>query len=250
MRYYEIYISLYFSLFLTFCIYFLYYISINPTVLLIPYNNLIENTYEKKVFYNHEEKNKIFPTSKILESNWENIKMECLSLLSQKNGQYAPKMNIGEKFINEDKKFWEGWNTIELLSFGKKNANLDLCPHLEKILLGDENITTAFFSILKPGKRIPSHYGPFKGILRYHLGLMIPKKEHGDCFISVDDEIYEWENGTGILFDESYKHFVHNDTNYYRIILFLDVKRPMKTVYMKYLNDFILFLMKISPYNF
>ena len=27
------------------------------------------------------------------------------------------------------------------------------------------------FSILAPGKRIPPHDGPYKGVLRYHLGL-------------------------------------------------------------------------------
>ena len=32
---------------------------------------------------------------------------------------------------------------------------------------------TAFFSILAPGKHIPPHRGPYKGLLRYHLGLQV-----------------------------------------------------------------------------
>jgi aspartyl/asparaginyl beta-hydroxylase (cupin superfamily) len=34
---------------------------------------------------------------------------------------------------------------------------------------------TAFFSILAPGKHLPAHRGPYKGVMRYHLGLLIPE---------------------------------------------------------------------------
>ena len=84
------------------------------------------------------------------------------------------------------------------------------------------------------------------GILRYHLGLIIPK--NGFCFISVDGETYDWKEGEGVLFDETYKHFVINDTNYYRVILFLDVKRVLNFP-LNIVNDIILYLMGISPYN-
>ena len=35
---------------------------------------------------------------------------------------------------------------------------------------------TAFFSILAPGKHLPPHRGPYKGVMRYHLGLLIPSR--------------------------------------------------------------------------
>ena len=35
----------------------------------------------------------------------------------------------------------------------------------------------AMFSILSPRKHIPPHRGPYKGVLRYHLGLIIPGAE-------------------------------------------------------------------------
>ncbi len=100
---------------------------------------------------------------------------------------------------------------------------------------------------MEPRKLLPSHYGPFKGILRYHLGLKIPK---GECFISVDNEIYEWKEGEGILFDETYKHFVKNETDFKRIILFIDVKRDFNNSFLNTVNDSILWLMGNSPYNF
>ena len=213
---------------------FLIYLLQNPTLALYPYNFLLENIYQKKVFYTDQEKKEIFPSSILLEKNWQKIKQEFLNLKIQKG-------NIGQKFIQESDQFWDGWDTYTLRSFSK-DQNLEKCPTLAKILKDDPNITSAFFSILKPGKTIPSHYGPFKGILRYHLGLIIPK----GCFISVDNQVYEWKEGEGILFDETYKHFVKNESNYYRVILFIDVKRPL---YFPLLNDFLLYLMKISTYN-
>lgn len=216
------------------------YLLKNPTECLIPYNWVLENIYDKIVFYSDSEKKEIFPSSIILENKWEKIRDEFLTLKIEKG-------NIGKNFIQKSNEFWNGWDTISLRSFNQDNEeNMNKCPTLAKILKNDTNITTAFFSVLKPGKCIHSHYGPFKGILRYHIGLIIPPKDSGECFISVDNQIYEWNEGEGILFDETYKHFVNNNTPYSRVILFLDVKRP---VHFPFINDLILYLMSISPYN-
>ena len=45
-------------------------------------------------------------------------------------------------------------------------------PRLVESIPGME---TAMFSILSPGKHIPPHTGPYKGVLRYHLGLLDPR---------------------------------------------------------------------------
>jgi len=221
----------------------LLYFLRNPTEILLPYNMLIENLYEKKVFYTEEEKKKIFPTSMILEKEWRKIRDEFMSV-AKGNYNFG---NVGKNFIVEDEDFWSGWTTFQLRMFGKDNEeNMNKCPTLKNILESDNNIPTAFFSIMQPGKTLPSHYGPFKGILRYHLGLKIPK--NGFCFISVDGETYDWKEGEGVLFDETYKHFVHNKTEEYRVILFLDVKRPLDFP-LNIVNESILYLMGISPYN-
>ena len=234
---------LFFLLLVTFII-FIYFLR-NPTEVLVPYNLLIENLYEKKVFYSEEEKKKIFPTSIILEKEWKNIRDEFLNFVNDnENYKFG---NVGKNFIIESEDFWNGWTSFPLRMFGKDNEeNMNKCPTLKKILKADKDIPTAFFSIMEPGKTLPSHYGPFKGILRYHLGLKIAKK--GNCFISVDGETYDWKEGEGILFDETYKHFVINDTDEYRVILFIDVKRPLDFP-LNIVNDSILYLMGISPYN-
>ena len=235
----------YFGLIILIVVNLIVYILLNPTLLLIPYNLIIENTYKKKVFYSENEKLEIFPTSKILEKNWKEIRNEYLNLVSKEEKENkSSDDNIGKRFVTETDEFWKGWNTYELRSFDKDNERfLNECPILKRILKNDPNISTAFFSVVEPWKVIPSHYGPFKGILRYHMGLICPQK---DCFISVDGETYDWKDGEGVLFDESYKHFVRNDTPYYRVILFIDVRRPVR---FPIINNFLMYLMSISPYN-
>ena len=242
-------ITIYIALLLALFLYLTIYILRNPTELLIPYNVLLENLYEKKVFYTDEEKRHIFPASKILEENYSKIKEECLNTLQ--NTKPIHLENVGRNFIiPENEEFFKNWKTFPLRMFSKDyEENMDKCPTLKNILKKDSNITTAFFSIMEPGKFLSSHYGPFKGILRYHLGLVVPPKESGLCYISVDGETYDWKEGEGILFDETYKHFVENSTPYRRIVLFLDVKRPLHFP-LNFFNDVILFLMSISPYNF
>ena len=241
--------SIYLTLLLFIFLIFVLYILRNPTELLIPYNTIIENLYEKKVFYSEEEKKKIFPTSTILESHFNKIKEECLNTLTTIPDKKLE--NIGKNFIiPEDKDFFKNWNTYPLRMFSRDyEDNMNKCPTLKEILKSDPNITTAFFSIMEPGKFLSSHYGPFKGILRYHLGLQVPPPQSGLCYISVDGQTYDWKEGEGILFDETYKHFVENSTKFRRIVLFLDVKRELNFP-LNFFNDFILFLMSISPYNF
>ena len=227
-------------LFIFLCLFVFYFLR-NPTEALLPYNILIENLYEKKVFYTEEEKREVFPTSILIEKEWRNIRRECLDVLREN----LDLGNVGQKYIREKDEFWSGWTTYEFRMFGQDNVeHLDRCPTVKKIL-ADPNIPTAFFSIMEPGKTLSSHYGPFKGILRYHLGLVIPSD--GPCFMSVDGETYDWVEGEGILFDETYKHFVHNKTDNYRVILFLDVKRPLNYPLNK-VNDFILYLMGLYKF--
>ena len=59
---------------------------------------------------------------------------------------------------------------------------------------------TAMISILSPRKHILDHRGPYKGVLRYHLALMIPEPREA-CRIRVDDEFRHWDEGKSLLFE-------------------------------------------------
>ena len=79
---------------------------------------------------------------------------------------------------------------------------------------------------MAPRYHIPPHRGVTKGVIRTHLGLIIPKaREH--CYIRVGDQIRHWEEGQCLVLDDTYDHEVRNDTDEQRVVLFLDVDRPL-----------------------
>src|SRR5258705_6614938 len=69
-----------------------------------------------------------------------------------------------------------GWKIFPLVAYGlRSQPNIDLCPQTWRIVQAMPGLTTAMFSILEPGKRIPPHRGPYNGVLRLHLGLIVPE---------------------------------------------------------------------------
>jgi aspartyl/asparaginyl beta-hydroxylase (cupin superfamily) len=68
--------------------------------------------------------------------------------------------------------------------------------------------------------------GPYKGVLRYHLGLIVPEDAES-CRIRVGEDICHWEEGKSMVFDDTFNHEVWNDTDDTRVVLFVDVMRPL-----------------------
>ncbi len=83
----------------------------------------------------------------------------------------------------------------------------------------------AFFSILEPGKSIPAHDGPYLGYLRYHLALRVPAQHPPK--IRIKDTWYTWKSGESVMFDDSWNHEVVNPSTEFRVVLIVDVMRPM-----------------------
>ena len=81
------------------------------------------------------------------------------------------------------------------------------------------------FSILEPGKRLPPHRGPYNGVLRLHLGLLIPEPRERAA-IRVGPEQHHWTEGRVLIFDDAYEHEAWNETEQVRVVLFVDFERP------------------------
>lgn len=206
-------------------------LMIFPAVFVRPFNRAVRMFERCPDFYSKDEKIRILPITSKLEENWEAIREEAINMKYEDN--------VGKHYITASSSMWQGWGTSTLRLFGNDNKiNLDACPTIKRILENDKTIETAFFSLMKPGKRIPKHKGPYAGILRYHLGLKIPKI--GDTFINLNNKKYNWEEGVGIMFDETYPHYAHNESDEDRIILFVDVKREFKSKYLNKINDIIM----------
>jgi ornithine lipid ester-linked acyl 2-hydroxylase len=121
----------------------------------------------------------------------------------------------------------ESWKSFFLYGFGHKiERNCDQCPETARIVTKIAGLKMAMFSILAPKSHIPPHRGPYKGLLRYHLGLIIPSPS-ASCRIRVGNEIRYWQEGKSLIFDDSYDHEAWNDSDSDRVILFVDFLRPL-----------------------
>lgn len=179
-----------------------------------------------------------------LEANWGVIREELDQILEHRE-QLPNFQDISEdqEAITDD----DQWKTYFLYGFGyKAEHNCARCPETTKLIEQIPGMKTAFFSILAPGKHIPDHRGPYKGVIRYHLGLKVPEPQER-CRIRVGDDVRHWEEGKSLIFDDTYNHEVWNDTDGERAILFMDVVRPMPFP-LSAINEGIIRLIGLSPF--
>ncbi|KRB23488.1 MULTISPECIES: aspartyl/asparaginyl beta-hydroxylase domain-containing protein [Mesorhizobium] len=106
--------------------------------------------------------------------------------------------------------------------------NLARMPVLSRLLAECPEVKSAAISFLAPRKHIPSHRGPFRGIMRFHLGLVIPRQADGRpaTVMMIDHQEKRISDGEGMLWDDTYPHEVMNNADEARIALLLDVWRP------------------------
>ncbi|TRC85882.1 aspartyl/asparaginyl beta-hydroxylase domain-containing protein [Mesorhizobium sp. WSM4310] len=106
--------------------------------------------------------------------------------------------------------------------------NLARMPVLSRLLAECPEVKSAAISFLAPRKHIPSHRGPFRGIMRFHLGLVIPRQADGRpaTIMMIDHQERRISDGEGMLWDDTYPHEVINNADEARIALLLDVWRP------------------------
>ena len=140
-----------------------------------------------------------------------------------------------------------GWKIFPLVAYGlRSRRNIDLCPQTWRIVQAIPGLTTAMFSILEPGKRIPSHRGPYNGVLRLHLGLIVPEPRER-LAIRVGSERRHWEEGQALIFDDAYEHEAWNETAALRVVLFVDFEKPLRFP-ANVLNRLLLRLAVFTPF--
>jgi beta-hydroxylase len=160
-----------------------------------------------------------------LEANWKTMRAELDEVLSYRDDlPNFQDISLDQASITRD----DAWKTYFFFGYGfRADANCARCPNTAALLENIPDLTTAFFSILSPHTRIGEHRGPWRGVLRYHLALLVPDPED-QAGISVGDEVAHWHEGRSLLFDDGYNHYAWNDTAGVRVVLFVDVIRPLK----------------------
>jgi beta-hydroxylase len=184
-----------------------------------------------------------FPWANDLEANWQVIRAELDQVMQHTDSlpnfqDISPRQH---RIANDDR-----WKTFFFCAFGfRSQVNCDRCPETWKLLKHIPGLKVAFFSILAPGKHIPEHRGKHKGLIRYHLALKVPQPQ-ANCRIRIADQIAYWEEGKSLIFDDTFYHEVWNDTNDYRVVLFLDIARPLRFP-LNLVNWLVCTLIALSP---
>eukprot|EP01062_Namystynia_karyoxenos_P060742 TRINITY_DN5243_c0_g1_i1.p1 TRINITY_DN5243_c0_g1~~TRINITY_DN5243_c0_g1_i1.p1 ORF type:complete len:296 (+),score=89.21 TRINITY_DN5243_c0_g1_i1:101-988(+) len=177
-----------------------------------------------------------FPNHSVLEANTPDIRREALRLV-----EHAAEL---KSFADVDSARYSEidsgrqWKVFILKWYGDwVRENCEWAPRTYEILRNMPEVKIAMFSILPPGVGIPLHCGPYCGSVRYHLGLVVPRE--GEVFISVGGQRLSWEEGKGLLIDDTFQHYVVNNSTGYRVVLFMDVVRRVEWAPVQWVNNFI-----------
>jgi ornithine lipid ester-linked acyl 2-hydroxylase len=185
-----------------------------------------------------------FPWIEDVEDRWLVIRQELEGVLADRealpNFQDISKDQIE---ITDD----DNWKTFFMYGYGfKAKLGTEMCPKTTALMERIPGMTTAMFSILSPNKHILDHRGPYKGVLRYHLGLIVPSQAER-CRIRVGQDIRHWTQGESLIFDDTFNHEVWNDTEETRVVLFVDVLRPLPAPWSQ-INKLIVKAIGYSPF--
>lgn len=121
------------------------------------------------------------------------------------------------------------WRMFIIKAYGAEvPANKARCPTLASIVADLPEVLSASYSFMAPGKHIPAHRGPFRGVLRFYLALSMPRLPDGrpGAVLRVADRAYRLEDGDFMLWDDTYPHEVWNESDQVRAVMLLDVWRP------------------------
>lgn len=163
-----------------------------------------------------------FSWTREVEAYFPDIRRECLEVIADLN--QVPNL---DELSEGSSKLAQGdeWKGFLLMAFGRvAPRNASRCPKTVEAMKRIPGINTVAFSVLGPRVHLPRHTGEFAGILRYHMGVLLP--DGSDCRIGVDDEVRTWTEGGSMIFDDTHPHEVWNDTDQIRVVLLADFVRP------------------------
>ncbi len=166
-----------------------------------------------------------FPWAAQIESEWPVIRRELDRVLLRQHALPGfHEISTDVSTISRDR----GWKSFLSCGYGFRSERaIRQCPETWRLLQKVPGLTTAMFSILEPGKHLPAHRGPYNGVLRLHLGLIVPEPRD-KVAIRVGPRICHWQEGRALIFDDAYEHEAWNKTAHTRVVLFVDFVKPLR----------------------
>jgi aspartyl/asparaginyl beta-hydroxylase (cupin superfamily) len=203
-----------------------------------------------------------YPALRELEASYPAIRSECLDLVRMRE-QITDVEALGGKYtvggIHSIQ--WKSY-LLKMGSFVEENCRR--CPTTAKAIAKIPGAYIAFFSILSPRQYITPHFGYYKGFLRYHLGVIIPDNNaNNSCWLRINSDPeananydlssidqgkkYFWRDGEGVIFDDTLLHDASNESDEVRVVLWIDIRRPMP-FYLDWLHRTFLWAAFKHPY--
>lgn len=175
-----------------------------------------------------------FPWIDTLEAAYPVILEELNQVLNQAEGSFQPYIQLdpgspgaaGWGDLNRS----TDWSAFHLFRHGRTvSANTARCPRtmavLEQLPLMriPRHAPEVLFSVLRPHRRIPPHFGSINGRLIVHMPLIVPPNCGALCAAG---EARVWEPGRCLIFDDSFLHEAWNDSDQLRVVMLLDIWNP------------------------
>jgi aspartate beta-hydroxylase len=168
-----------------------------------------------------------FPNAERFTDRWQDVRRDALTIRGNldKVPRFHEIMGSQADISTVDGR---DWRMFILKAYGVEiEQNVKRCPTIGSLLKDSPEVVSCVLSFLAPGKHIPKHRGPFRGILRFHLMLTMPRDADGApaSILEIDGEQHRLADGECLLWDDTYPHEVWNRSDEIRIALLLDVWR-------------------------
>ena len=169
-----------------------------------------------------------FPAHEAFCASWESIRAEALTVAGNYSRipRFHELMSEQAPISNNDGR---DWRLFILRAYGIEiPGNMAKCPVLAALVRNHPDVLSASITFLGPRKHIPKHRGPFRGVLRFSLGLSVPRTTDGSPAVRMRlaDQEHRMGDGEWMLWDDTYYHEIWNDSDDVRVALFLDIWRP------------------------
>ncbi|CDX39771.1 conserved hypothetical protein [Mesorhizobium sp. ORS 3359] len=202
--------------------------------------NLVRRIYEKRIDAPAIlDAGTHFPNAAKFAAAWQEIRDEALAAKLNKAPRFHDIMPEQADISAND---GLDWRMFVLKAYDMTvPENLARMPVLSRLLTECPEVKSAAVSFLAPRKHIPPHRGPFRGIMRFHLGLAIPKQPDGRpaTIMMINHEERRIADGECMLWDDTFEHEVMNNSDQPRVALLLDVWRPQMPLDMEILSRVI-----------
>ncbi|HGM7198511.1 MULTISPECIES: aspartyl/asparaginyl beta-hydroxylase domain-containing protein [Serratia] len=190
----------------------------------------------------------LFPDAERFTAQWRQIREEALTVAHDLHNipRFHEIMIQQESISANDAR---DWRMFIMKAYGQPiDRNLARCPTLAALIASSPDVLSASLSFLAPGKQVPPHRGPFRGILRGYLVLDMPKRADGvpAAVLKVDGREYRLHEGEFMLWDDTFEHEVWNDSAQVRTVLLLDIRRRDMPGGLRLLSSAIIALVRLN----